>query len=225
MHLKRYSKYHDLFLNPWRFLRFFRYFIENILSLIPYFVFFKTTRKTENPISLTIWFNQKILGYNKHAYWPMHLSSQVSYSQRVLIGKNVFPGYQFGCYIHGINGVYIDDYTFIAPNVSIMSANHVLNDLRNQTVNSPIKIGKYCWLGMNSVILPEVELGDFTIVGAGSVVTKSFKGGFCVIAGNPAKLIKELNPENCIRYNLNVSHIGYINYSKFNDYRKNKLDV
>jgi acetyltransferase-like isoleucine patch superfamily enzyme len=45
---------------------------------------------------------------------------------------------------------------------------------------------------MNAVILPGVTLGDHTIVGAGSVVTKSFENGNCVIAGNPAKIIKNL---------------------------------
>lgn len=52
-----------------------------------------------------------------------------------------------------------------------------------------IKIGNDCFIGMNSIILPGVELGDNTIVGAGSVVTKSFKQGKVVIAGNPAKII------------------------------------
>ena len=46
---------------------------------------------------------------------------------------------------------------------------------------------------MNTVILPGVSLGDHTIVGAGSVVTKSFQEGNCVIAGNPAKVIRYLN--------------------------------
>lgn len=44
---------------------------------------------------------------------------------------------------------------------------------------------------MNSVILPGVVLGEHTVVGAGSIVTKSFSEGYCVIAGNPAKIIKK----------------------------------
>ncbi len=52
-----------------------------------------------------------------------------------------------------------------------------------------ITIGDSCFIGMNSIIMPGVVLGDHTIVGAGSVVTKSFPQGNVVIAGNPAKLL------------------------------------
>jgi len=45
---------------------------------------------------------------------------------------------------------------------------------------------------MNSVILPGIILGDHTIVGAGSVVTRSFPEGKIVIAGNPARLLKKI---------------------------------
>ena len=45
---------------------------------------------------------------------------------------------------------------------------------------------------MNAMIMPGVELGPHTVVGAGAVVTKSFPEGHCVIAGNPAKLIKKI---------------------------------
>ena len=55
-----------------------------------------------------------------------------------------------------------------------------------------IVLGEQCWIGMNSVILPGVKLGIHTIVGAGSVVTKSFEDGFCIIAGNPAKIIRKI---------------------------------
>jgi len=51
-----------------------------------------------------------------------------------------------------------------------------------------VRIGEKCWIGMNSVILPGVTIGDNTVVGAGSVVIKSFPDGNCVIAGNRLKL-------------------------------------
>ncbi|WP_333558948.1 DapH/DapD/GlmU-related protein [Enterococcus lactis] len=54
-------------------------------------------------------------------------------------------------------------------------------------------MGEQCWIGMNSVLLPGIILGPKTIVGAGSIVTKSFKEGNCVIAGNPAKVIRKLS--------------------------------
>lgn len=53
----------------------------------------------------------------------------------------------------------------------------------------PITIGDNCWIGMNAVVLTGVELGDYTTVGAGAVVTHSFPG-HCVIAGNPARVIR-----------------------------------
>ncbi len=57
---------------------------------------------------------------------------------------------------------------------------------------APITLGDHCWIGMNAVILPGVELGERTVVGAGSVVTKSFPEGHCVIAGNPARILRRL---------------------------------
>ena len=82
--------------------------------------------------------------------------------------------------------------TYIAPNVGIVTTNHDTSNLDRHLPGKNVELGKSCWIGMNSVILPGVVLGDNTIVGAGSVVTKSFPEGHCVIAGNPARKIKDL---------------------------------
>jgi len=62
-------------------------------------------------------------------------------------------------------------------------------------VTLPVLIGDNCFIGARSIILKGVELGDRTIVGAGSVVTRSFPSDV-VVAGNPARIIKKLNSYN-----------------------------
>ncbi len=195
-----------------------------LLSLFPYFRFFKETAKTQTPITFGIWYNQKVLGHNRYAYWPVHHSSVVAGSQNVYAGIETCPGYMPGCYISAMGKIYIGDYTQIAANVGIISSNHDLYDNRKHLINE-VKIGQYCWIGMGAIILPGVELGDYTIVGAGSIVTKSFTEGFCVIAGNPAKLIKNLNREDCVFHKSEFEYNGYIPSSEFEKFRRDHLKV
>lgn len=65
----------------------------------------------------------------------------------------------------------------------------MINKKWNAVKTQPISIGDKCWLGFNVIILKGVLLGEETVVGAGSVVTKSF-GSASKIAGNPAKVIE-----------------------------------
>lgn len=148
--------------------------------LLKYIWPYSKTLGTAAPISFKTWFIQKIIGVNKEAYWPMHFTSRVSCVKNILIGVGSAPGLSPGCYIQGFGKIYIGDYTLIAPNVGIISANHSLYD-HTKHDKGIIRIGNYSWIAMNAIILPNVTLGDFTIVGAGSVVTKSFPG-YCVIA-------------------------------------------
>ncbi len=117
----------------------------------------------------------------------------------------------------------IGDYTLIGPNVGIISANHSNLDYRVHKPGTVI-IGNYCWLGMNSMILPNVTLGDHTIVAAGAVVTKSFPNGYCVLAGNPAKIIKDIDSDSIIRYENKYQYYGYIPAEKFYKWKKNNLN-
>lgn len=127
-----------------------------------------------------------------------------------------------GCYIQGIGGVVIGDYTQIGPHVGIHSNNHDMYENRVD-VPRPVTVGAYCWLGMGAQLLAGVELGDFTIVGAGSIVTKSFSEGHCVIAGNPAKIIRKLDPARCVRHESRFKYHGFIAAADFADFRRNEL--
>lgn len=195
-----------------------------IIRAIPITRPFYETRNTQTPLTFKMWFFQKILGFNKEAYWQTHFTSTVSGVQNIYAGIDTSPGFSHGCYIQGGGKIYVGDYTQIAPNVGIISANH---DVYNSKISlrGEVYIGKYCWIGMNALILPNVKLGDFTIVGAGAVVTKSFEEGFCIIGGNPAKIIKYLDKEKCIPFKNEFEYNGYIKSEKFDDFRKKNLKI
>lgn len=95
--------------------------------------------------------------------------------------------------LYGHGGLEIGKGVRIAANSTFIPANHIPgNDevpLFKQGIrHRGIKIGDYCWIGAGCRILDGVTLGANVIVGAGSVVTKSFPDG-CVIGGVPARLL------------------------------------
>lgn len=144
-----------------------------------------------------IW-GQKILGYNKKIPWPMSFRSVVGNKDNIEFDMDDLNNFQhFGCYFQNYDAkIIIGKGTYIAPNVGIITSNHKKENLDEHEKGKDVIIGEKCWIGMNSMILPGVKLGNRTIVGAGAVVTKSFEEGNCVIAGNPAKVIKLLEEEN-----------------------------
>lgn len=126
--------------------------------------------------------------------WPVSPRITVIGHENIHFHPDDLKNFQsFGCYFQGIGSITIGRGTYIAPNVGLITANHALENPDEHLPPKPVVLGEKCWIGMNSVILPGVELGPHTVVGAGSVVTKSFPKGYCVIAGNPAKFIKEIN--------------------------------
>ena len=170
-----------------------------------------------------------MLGFNRHCYWPVHFTSTVRSPKNILVGVDAAPGISPGCYIQAVGKVYIGDYTQIAPNVGIISSNHFMLDIRKH-VKDEVRIGQYCRIGMGSIILPGVEIGDFTTVSAGSVVTKSFKEGYCVLAGNPAKIVMDYSNkptirDKFIRYKNEHEYNGYIPNTIFEGFRNKNLNI
>jgi len=81
-------------------------------------------------------------------------------------------------------GIHVGEFTYVAFEARILSHDMTRN-LRLHT-----RIGKNCFIGGRSLILPGVEIGDSCVVGAGSVVTKSIPAN-SVVAGNPARTIQQ----------------------------------
>ena len=139
--------------------------------------FFGMRKEMSVGFYLTDFLFRRILRQNSGVKWAIHHTSTIHNPEKVVKGRNVFPGDSPGVYINAVNGVRIGDYSNIAPNVGIISANHDLVNNEAHLSGSPIDIGRFCWIGMGAVILPGVKLADFTIVGAGAIVNKSFPEG------------------------------------------------
>ncbi len=119
-----------------------------------------------------------------HANWGGH---------HVHFGKRVYAN--FNLTLVDDSHIYVGDYTMIGPNVTIATAGHpILPELRekNYQYNIPVHIGKNCWLGAGVIVLPGVTIGDNTVIGAGSIVTKDIPSNV-VAVGNPCKVLREIN--------------------------------
>lgn len=115
------------------------------------------------------------------------------------VGKNFYAN--FCLTVVDDADIFIGDNVMIAPHVVIATGTHpVCPELRAEEYqyNLPVHIGNRVWIGANSVILPGVTIGDNTVIGAGSVVTKDIPSGV-VAVGSPCRVMREIN-ENDYEY-------------------------
>ena len=114
----------------------------------------------------------------------------------ITIGNNVFIN--FGCIIFDCGEVTIGDNTMFGPRAGIYTTNHALDPeerIKNICISKPINIGKRVWLGADVKIIQGVTIGDDTIIGAGSVVTRNIPSGV-VAAGNPCRVIRKITEKD-----------------------------
>ena len=125
------------------------------------------------------------------------------YGRNIHIGSNV--SVNMNCTFVDCNTITIGDDTLIASNVQLYTAAHPVPErerlvqdwdpssghYRWNTYALPITIGSRCWLGGGVIVLPGVTIGDGTVIGAGSVVTRDIPAG-CVAVGNPCRVLRTL---------------------------------
>jgi acetyltransferase-like isoleucine patch superfamily enzyme len=121
------------------------------------------------------------------------------------IGSNVSFGGRV--VLFGTAPIEIGDNTMIALNVIIHTATHDYTDhpMWRKRIDRPVKIGKHVWIGAAAIIMPGVIIGDYSVIGAGSVVTASIPRG-AIVVGNPAKILRFREPASYNREPEIIEH-------------------
>ena len=121
---------------------------------------------------------------------------------RCQYGENIFledhVTINFNCTLMDNTTIRIGHHTLIGPNCSFYTVNHALDpEERAQgfCMDAPIHIGSRVWLGGDVVVMAGVHIGDGSVIGAGSVVTKDIPAGVIAV-GNPCRVLRSITPQD-----------------------------
>lgn len=115
----------------------------------------------------------------------------VDFGRNIRVGNNFFMN--TACTFMDRGGITIGDDVFIGPKVCLVTINHLLDPYnRRITICKPIVIKDRVWIGANATVCPGVTIGENSVIAAGAVVVKDIPPNV-IAAGNPARVIRELN--------------------------------
>lgn len=122
------------------------------------------------------------------------------YGKNITIENDVYIN--FGCIILDCAQIFIGANSLLGSNIGIYAANHATNAeerINGGCYGKPVSIGKRVWLGGDVKIVGGVSIGDDTIIGAGSIVTKDIPSGV-IAAGNPCRVIRKITENDKTDY-------------------------
>lgn len=143
----------------------------------------------------------ELLGGKGESIW-IAAPFYVDYGNNIYFGNNCEVN--MNCTFLDDNKIVIGDNALIAPNVQIYTAFHSINPEERfgtsnygksqfcKTMTAPVVIGDNVWIGGGTVILPGIHIGNNTVVGAGSVVTKDIPDNV-VAVGNPCRILRKID--------------------------------
>ncbi len=142
---------------------------------------------------------EQLIGNIKGSYL-INAPFYCDYGSHITIGNNFFANYN--CKIlDGAEVVFGDDVR-IGPDCSFLTPNHPLEPVMRKDgyeIFQPIHVGNNVWFGANVTVLPGVTIGDDSVIGAGSVVTRDIPANVFA-AGVPCRVIRTLDNEDVSKY-------------------------
>ena len=129
------------------------------------------------------------IGENCYIEPPLH----ANWGKYTHFGNNVYAN--FNLTLVDDTDIFVGDNVMFGPNVIIATAGHPVDPPLREKVaqfNIPVRIGKNVWIGAGAIVLPGVAIGDHSVIGAGSVVTKDIPPNV-VAVGNPCRVLREIN--------------------------------
>lgn len=122
----------------------------------------------------------------------------VDYGENISIGDRVFVNYNLTAL--DVAPIVIGDDCLIGPNVQLLTPTHPIDpEPRRDKLEAaqPITLGRNVWLGGGVIVCPGVTIGDNSVIGAGSVVTRDIPANVIAV-GNPARVLREIGPHDAI---------------------------
>ncbi|MCI6020525.1 MAG: sugar O-acetyltransferase [[Bacteroides] pectinophilus] len=122
------------------------------------------------------------------------------FGRNITIDDNVYIN--FGCVILDCADVFIGANTLLGPNVGIYPVNHAID--AQERINGgccakPVHIGRNVWFGGDVKVLAGVTIGDNTVIGTGSIVTKDIPANVIAV-GNPCKVLRQITDADKTEY-------------------------
>ena len=113
------------------------------------------------------------------------------YGENIVLGESVF--FNYNCVVLDVCEVRIGEFTLFGPAVQIYTPLHPMDARRRREAEygKPVQIGADVWVGGGSILCPGVRVGDRSVIGAGSVVTRDIPSGVFA-AGNPCRVIRPI---------------------------------
>lgn len=130
----------------------------------------------------------RLFGANISYSASIHPTAILEYPWNISLGDCSSVGEK--AWIYAIGSIHIGKFSNIGRDVYLLTGTHDIYSNTFSLITKEIIIGDGCWIATRALVLPGINIGNYSIVGAGAVVTKDIPS-YSVVGGNPAKIIKQ----------------------------------